>query len=252
MRVHSPLSLLFAAALVGGALAGCSSDDGKGARVIGSDGNSRDASSEADTGPAAEAEDFVVVSGFTTGEDSIGTRYTSAGARLTNPNNDRAAYDVQVLFNLVGPDGNILDTTSETVYYVGPGETVPVAPLQIGFDASTAPTELQVQVVGEFVEDEGPKGAFGGEGAILEFVGGKIKKGEYGNELSAQVKNPTEVVIQLPEWDCIYLQGDKVVGGSSSTIVDPVPPGTTVQFGESLSPDSLMAPTVECRVVGDL
>ncbi|WGX98087.1 hypothetical protein [Nocardioides sp. L-11A] len=251
MRVHTSLTWLLAAAL-SSALVGCSSGDGEGSRVIGTDGGSGDSSSKEDASAAAEAEDFVVTSGFTTGEDSIGTRYTSAGARLTNPNRDLAAYDVQVLFNLVGSNGDVLDTTSETVYYVAPGETVPVAPLQIGFEAPEVPAELQVQVVGEFVKDEGPRGAFGGEGAILDFVGGKINKGEYGNELTAQVKNLTEVVVELPEWDCIYLRGDKIVGGSSSTITDPIPPGTTVQFGESLSPDSLMAPTVECRVVADL
>lgn len=241
------------------ALSGCSSDDGDsgGPDVIGSNGSSEGDDVVASGEPEGsdedtKAQDFVVESGFTTGTDSIGTRYTSAGARLTNPNSDLAAYDVQVLFNLVGGNGDVLDSTTETVPYVAPGETVPVAPLLIGFDLSVEPTEMQVQAVGEFTEDVGPKGQLTENGAILKFEGAEVIQGDFGNEISGRVTNPTDTVTEYPSWNCIFLNGRKIVGGSSSTIVDPIPPGTTVQFGEMLSIRGLVPASVECRVLADL
>ncbi len=195
----------------------------------------------------AEAEDFGIESGFTTGTDSIGTRHTSAGARLTNPNSDLAAYDVQVLFNLIGQNGDVIDTATETVPYVGPSEVVPVAPTQIGFDLKAKPTDLQVKVIAEFSEDKGPESA-----AVLQMEGAEVIKGEYGNELSGRVTNTTDVVTEWSSWSCIFLNGKKVVGGSSSGISDPIPPGTMVQFDDSLSIDDLLPKKVECRVLADL
>lgn len=253
-RTLSVLTQLLAAASVAGALAGCSSDSGSGKEVIGSDSSSDDETSDddGDGDTKIEAKDFQVESGFTFGVDSIGTRYTSAGARLTNPNTDLAAYEVQVLFNLVGAGGKVLDTQTETVSYIGPGASVPVAPLQIGFEIPTNPTDLQVQVVGEFVEDEGPKGLFGGDAAILDFKGGEVTKSDFGREFSGQVSNPTDVVVTSASWSCIWLNGTAITGGASSSIVDPIPPGATVQFSESFSIDKLVAKKVECQVIADL
>ena len=241
-------------------LAGCSSDNGDGdAKVIGSDDSSAESQTEDEPEAAEsaveenlESQDFAVESGFTTGTDSIGTRYTTAGARLTNPNTDLAAYDVQVLFNLLGDNGDVLDTTTERVAYVGPGEAVPVAPLQIGFDLKIEPTKLEVQVIGEFVEDAGPKGELSDEGAVLTVEGVEAVRGDYGNEFSARVTNTTDTVVEYPSWDCIFIDGKKIVGGASSTIVDPIPPGTTVQFGETFSIERLLPKSFECRVLADL
>ncbi|KQY62403.1 hypothetical protein [Nocardioides sp. Root140] len=213
--------------------------------------DSTPAATESDEQPS-EPEDFVIESGFTTGTDSIGTRYTSAGARLTNANTDLAAYDVQVLFNLIGGNGEVIDTTTETVPYVGPGEAVPVAPLQIGFDLKAKPIDLQVQVVGEFSDDVGPKGPLSDKGVILQMEGVDVIKGDYGNEISGRVTNTTDEVVEWPSWSCIFLNGKKIVGGSSSTITDPIPPGSTVQFDDMLSIDGLLPKKVECRVLADL
>src|ERR1700754_1122197 len=169
MDLAKKLTALLFAALLAVAFAGCGGS-GEDTKVIGSD-DASSAESSTDDGDSddtdsddseseddsSEAQDFTVDSRFTSGEDSIGTLYTSAGALLTNPNTDLAAYGAQVLFNLVGPTGDVVDSTTETVSYIGPGETVPVAPLQIGFDLKEAPTKLEVQVVGDFVEDDGPK-----------------------------------------------------------------------------------------------
>ncbi len=220
-------------------------------KVIGKDESSQESGGDEQGSDSAEARDLEVESGFTSGVDSIDTRYTLAGARVTNPNADVAAYDVQVLFNLLGKDGQVLDSQTETVAYVGPNESVPVAPLQIGFDLKVEPTDLEVQVVGDFSDDEGPRGSLGGDGAILDFKGGQVTQSDFGPELSAQVTNTTDAVAEFASWACIYVNGKKIVGGSSSSIVDPIPPGTTVEFGEPLSVE-LAVKKIQCRVVTDL
>lgn len=200
--------------------------------------------------PDEDVADLDVAHGFTTGTNSIGTRYTSAGALITNPNESQAAYDVQILFNLLGPDGTVLDSSSETVYYVAPGETVPSAPLQIGFDLGDEPTELEVQATGEFRDDEGPQGVFGGEMRILEFVSGQLTSREFGPELDAQVRNTSDEVAEFASWTCVYQQDGEIVGGDASGISDRIPSGTTVQFGTSVSLD-IEADDVQCRIVVD-
>ena len=263
MRATRALAGVAAGIVVATSVAACSSTGGKmGDRVVGSDVASSEATgsaestapqsttTEASTSEAAPAEqDFVVESGFTTGVDSIGTRYTSAGARLTNPNSDLAAYGVQVLFNLVDAKGDVLDSTTENVPYVGPGETVPVAPLQIGFDLKKVPTELEVQVVGDFVEDEGPRDSFDAPTSILKLKDAEITRSDYSLELSGQVTNQTDELVTEATWACIYVKGKKIVGGASSAIIDPIPPGSTVHFGDFVSVDALAGSSVECRIL---
>lgn len=251
MLLSSVAARAFVIAVSAALLVGCSGDTES--KVLGSSKTPHDGDGQPadDDGAAPEAKDFTVEFGFTTGTDSINTRYTVAGARITNPNDALASYDVQVLFNLLGEGGNVLDTQTETVTYVAPGESVPVAPLLIGFDQKQEPQDLEVQVVGEFTEDEGPRGMFGGDAAILEVKDAELQQNEFGTDLSAQVTNPTESVAEFASWACIFLDGDKILGGASSSIIDPIPPGSTVALGEPLSL-KLEAEQVECRVVTDL
>jgi hypothetical protein len=252
MRLSKYRSACLSAAALGVMLTGCGSGSG-GEEVIGSDSVSDDTSSaeaendEETSGSAAQ--DFQVDSGFSSGTDSINTKYNSAGALLTNPNADLAAYGVQVLFNLVGSGGDVLDTTTETITYIGPGETVPVAPLQIGFDLKEKPTKLEVQVVGDFSEDRGPEDTFGEEMSVLTVKSAEITDSTYGRELSGQVTNQTDAVVTDANWACVYLNGKKIVGGQSSSIVDPIPPGSTVQFSDPISIEDMPAKTATCRVL---
>lgn len=253
MRLTKSLTAFLSAAALSAAVAGCASVSGD-EEVIGSDTVSTDESSPAEGDTAEEApsddvQDFEVESGFSSGTDSIGTKYNSAGALLTNPNPDLAAYGAQVLFNLVGPGGDVLDTTTETVSYIGPGETVPVGPLQIGFDLKEKPTKLEVQVVGDFTDDEGPKDAFGDEMSVLTVKKIEITQSDYGRELSGQVTNETDEIVTDANWDCVYMSGEKIVGGASSSILDPIPPGSTVQFSDSISVDDMPAKNATCRVI---
>lgn len=255
MRLTSSLTAFLSAAAMSAAVTGCASGSGD-EEVIGSDSASTDESStaegdSAEDAPSDDAQDFEVESGFTSGTDSIGTRYNSAGALLTNPNTDLAAYGAQVLFNLVGPGGEVLDSATETVTYIGPGETVPVAPLQIGFDLKDKPTKLEVQVVGDFTDDAGPRDSFDAEMAVLTVKSTEIADTDYGRELSGQVTNETDEVVTDANWDCVYLNGKTIVGGSSSSIIDPIPPGSTVQFNEPISIDDMPAKSATCRVLSN-
>ena len=253
MRLIKTLTVVLSAAALSAAITGCASSSGN-EEVIGSDNVATDESSSAegdtaDESPTDDVQDFEVESGFTSGTDSIGTKYNSAGALLTNPNTSLAAYGAQVLFNLVGPDGDVLDSATETVNYIGPGETVPVAPLQIGFDLKEKPTKLEVQVVGDFTDDEGPKDTFSDEMSVLTVKSTEITTSDYGRELSGQVTNQTDEVVTDASWDCVYLNGQKFVGGASSSIIDPIPPGSTVQFNEFISIDDMSVKSATCRVL---
>lgn len=206
---------------------------------------------EAPTTEAAEELELTVESGMTSGVNSIGTRHTSAGALVTNPNEGLAAYEVEVLFNLKDAGGTVLDSDSSTVPYIAPGATVPVAPLQIGFDLATEPASVEVVVTGDLREDEGWDGVefMMGEGIELEVTGAAITAGSFGNELTAQVKNPSpDTIAEFATWDCVLKSGGAVVGGEGSGISDSIPPGVTVALSHSMSLD-VAADEIICRAV---
>lgn len=207
MRLTSSLTAFLSAAAMSAAVTGCASGSGD-EEVIGSDSASTDESStaegdSAEDAPSDDAQDFEVESGFTSGTDSIGTRYNSA------------------------------------------------ARLQIGFDLKDKPTKLEVQVVGDFTDDAGPRDSFDAEMAVLTVKSTEIADTDYGRELSGQVTNETDEVVTDANWDCVYLNGKTIVGGSSSSIIDPIPPGSTVQFNEPISIDDMPAKSATCRVLSN-
>lgn len=265
MRTSRLRGVLGVAAIVAALLASVASgSDGKD-KVLGSDGGvtsttaARSGTDNGNTGkddaPTTEPEkelDLTVESGMTSATNSIETRYTSAGALVTNPNKGLAAYNVDVLFNLKDAGGTVLDSDSSTVSYIAPGATVPVVPLQIGFDLATEPASLEVVVTGDLSEDKGWEGVdfMMGEGIELEVTGAAITPGSYGNELTAQIKNPsTDTVVKLATWDCVLKSGGKVVGGESSGISDSIPPGVTVALNASMSLD-VKADEIICQAIG--
>lgn len=200
------------------------------------------------TAEEAAPQEFTVESGFTSGVSSIGTRHVSAGALVTNPNPDLAGYDVEVLFNLLGADGTVVDTDSANVPYIPPRSTVPVVPFQIGFDLPDEPADMQVIVTGDLEPDEGWGGvAFSmNDGVDLEITGAQVAAGRFGPELTAQVTNPSDQVVEFTTWDCVFKSGGVVVGGDGSGISDRVPPGATVALNAPLDVD-VPADEIVCR-----
>jgi hypothetical protein len=198
--------------------------------------------------PAAEAMDLQIESGFTSGTDSIGTRYTSAGALVTNPNATLAAYEVSVVFNLLDGSGAILDTDAANVPYIPAGATVPVAPLQIGFEIAADAASIDVNIAGTFEEDTGWDGAgfIMGDGIDLDVSGAAVTQGDFGPSVDFTVTNPSDTVAELGAWDCVFKAGGAIVGGETSTIVDPVVPGGQVRVDSTVLVD-LTADEVICR-----
>jgi hypothetical protein len=200
------------------------------------------------TEPEPEPDELVIEAGFSSSVSSIGTRSTSAGALVTNPNADLAAYEVEVLFNLLDAEGNIVDSASDRAGYIAPGETVPAAPLQIGFDLDVEPADVEVHVTGEFRDDEGPQDLFGGDLAVLTVLSAEVRQTEFGPELDGQIRNDTDETIEFAFGSCVFLSDGTIVGGESAGTSDRIPPDVTVNFGAHVSVD-LEADEVLCRIV---
>ena len=231
--------------------AGCSG--GGGTEVIGRDESTaptddepRTASSSPEEGTSTTREemDLTVESGFTSSVNQIGTRNTSAGALVTNPNENQAAYDVQVLFNLMGPDGSVLDSGSADVPYIPAGSTIATAPFLIGFDIAADPVALEVTATGDFRDDDGWDGVefLIGAGIDLVITDGQIAPGDFGASvgvsgasLHAQVMNPSQEIAEFATWSCVFKAGGAIIGGETGSTDDRIPPGTTVALNVVLS-----------------
>lgn len=99
--------------------------------------------------------ELIAESGFSSGAGLPGTSYSTVGALVTNPNNSLAAYGVTAVFNLLDDAGDVLITESVSVPYIPAGATVPVAPMQSGFNFDEAPADMSVDITGKFAEDKG-------------------------------------------------------------------------------------------------
>ncbi len=192
---------------------------------------------EEETSTGRDEMELTIESGFTSNLDEFGTRYTSAGALVTNPNEDQAAYDVQVLFNLTGPDGSVLDSDSANVPYIPAGSTIATAPLVIGFDIATEPAGLEVTTTGDLRDDDGWDGVefVSGAGIDLVVTDGQVAPASFGTSLHAQVMNPSEEIAESATWSCVFKAGGAIVGGERSSILDRIPPGATVALDAPLS-----------------
>ena len=115
------------------------------------------------TTSAAKKAELVIESGFHASTDSIGTKYVSAGAVVTNPNSVDAC-NVQVIFTLVDAADQSIDTDSTTLPIVPAGGKAVAAPLQIGFEKPT-PANMKVAWI---VDSYGSCSSFTYRGIRLE------------------------------------------------------------------------------------
>lgn len=137
---------------------------------------------------------------------------------------------------------------------IGPGERALVAPLQIGFDKPSEPKVLQVTtIVDHYAQADDLSGCetFSlSEGVQLEVVSTAIQRGEYSSSVTGQVKNPTTRVVDTPSVNCILRAGAAIVGGISTSIMDPIPPGGTIAFDAgTLGFMPASATSAECQIV---
>jgi hypothetical protein len=195
-----------------------------------------------------------VVSGYSSQLDSIGTRYSSAASVITNPRKTEAACDVSVTFNLKDATGGVMDTQTADVPWIPAGGRVLVAPLQIGFEAKTAPSGLGVTtIVDHYAATKDISGCGGfsiNNGIPMQVVSAAIENDQYGDRtVKGQVKNPTKEVVKDPSVTCVYRGRGALLGGTATSIMDPIPPGGTIAFEPATSSDIPKdADSVECQV----
>jgi hypothetical protein len=89
-----------------------------------------------------------------------------------------------------------------------------------------------------------------GQGVELEVSGAGVHPGSYDRELTFTVKNPGTEVTKFASWDCVFERNGAVVGGESSSIVDPIVPGGSVLAKSTISVDSMVVDQAICRAYG--
>jgi hypothetical protein len=193
-----------------------------------------------------ESQDLDIVSGFSAWTDAGGVRHTSAGATVRNAKADLAAYDVDVVFKLVDLGGNDLDTQTLRIPYIGPKDRVLAAPATIGFNGDGRSFDLQVSATGRFREDIGPAGD---GGTNLDVVNPAIQRDDVSSSVVGQVHNPTTHVVKFPQVTCVLQAGRAIVGGTSTSITEPISPDATVPFSAGLNSIPEEAKTAECTAV---
>ena len=179
-------------------------------------------------------------------------RFTSLGLLISNPNASMGAYGTQVVINLLDANGTILDTGTVDIPYVPAGETVPAAPLIIAYDIDAEPVDADVFVTTNLKTERGWSGVEFTiyEGIELEVTEAGVSPARYGDgvDLSFNVTNPTDRLIDgYPTWDCVFVEDGQIVGGETSSIVDPISPGATVRVDSSNQIDYRSIDEVICR-----
>lgn len=193
--------------------------------------------------------DLSATAGFTTAVDGLGSRRTSVGALVTNGNDRLAAYDVAVVFNLLDDAGRVVDSATESIPYLAPGSTLPVAPSLIGFVTATAPASVQVNLGGTFGADTGWAGASftAYDGIDLQVSAAAVGAGPSGTEVSVTVTNTADRVTGVGAWSCVLRQAGRIVGGESAGIADPIAPGASTLVRARVAVEGLRADEVICR-----
>jgi hypothetical protein len=170
---------------------------------------------------------LTVASGFTA-YDNVST----AGAIVTN--NGPAACGVDVQFSLLNSQGIPVDTMTETIAFLLPGESRAVAPLQIGYEVTDVAT-LDVSIVkvdgvisGTSYDDCGGFSVY--DGVDIPVSNAALVAGSFSNEISGQLSNPSSELVESAYIDCVIMLGGVIVGGESSGSRDPIPPGGTIAF----------------------
>lgn len=180
------------------------------------------------TTPDAAA-DLVVESGFSR---NVERGVVSAGALVTN-RGGRTACGVEVQFSLLDSAGAPVDTDTSTIPIIAPGQTLSVAPLQIGYQVAD-PARLEVTVVG--IEDQidsavlADCGGFYLEKGIKIEVLNPVLNRDFGVSIDGQLSNPSDQPIDSTFIDCVFRLGGEIVGGETSMSLDPIVAGGTIAF----------------------
>ncbi len=199
-------------------------------------------------GPAPTADALTVESGFSTGLSSLGSRFTSAGAVVTNTS-AQTACGVQVQFNLLDAKGAAIDTQTRTIRVAAPKAAVPVVPNAMGGGKPDEPATLTVKVlaVDSFTAGDTcdipaavAKGVTLPTSAVTLDADLKYIRGT--------VTNSTDAQVETSALDCILRGADgAIVGGEKKAILDPIASGADLAFKLRLLWAPPTATAVECN-----
>lgn len=251
-RTPRTLRTLTIAAALAVTMAACGSNDttdeaGSDTTAAASETTAAASDTTAAAGETPTVDALTVESGFASGVSSLGTRFTSAGAVVTNTS-AQLACRVKVEFALLDAAGTVLDTKSETVPFVAAGAAVSVAPSGLGGNRPEEPASVEVTVV----EAEAFTTAATCEGGIvqglaLETADVTVDALTY---IRGTVTNGTDTAAETTLVDCVLRDAaGAIVGGDKTVVRDAVDAGASAEFKVRMlwAPDT--AATAECTAI---
>ncbi|MEQ1701534.1 MAG: FxLYD domain-containing protein, partial [Ilumatobacteraceae bacterium] len=164
-----------------------------------------------------------IESGYSTGLSSLGTRYNSAGALITNTATI-AACGVKVDFAILDAAGVALDTKSEELHMIAPGAALALSTSGLGGGRPDEPASFTATIVGIDSFDAAGVCADSfttSQGFGLETADVALDE-EY---LSGNVTNPSDDIAEKASIDCV-LRDDAgaIVGGDSGSVRGTIAP----------------------------
>jgi hypothetical protein len=186
-------------------------------------------------------------SGFASGVSSLGTRFTSAGAVVTNTSAQRACR-VKVEFAMLDAAGTVLDTKSESVPFIAAGAAAPVAPSGLGGGIADEPASVEVTVVevkafsaGDTCDDTLV------QGLALETADVTVDALTY---IRGTVTNSTDTAAETTLVDCVLRDAaGAIVGGDKTVVRDAIDAGATAEFKVRMLWTPETATAAECSAI---
>lgn len=176
-----------------------------------------------------EIDALTIESGYSTGLSSLGTRYTSAGAVVTNTATV-AACGVKVDFTILDAAGTALDSKSEELHMITPGAALALSTSGLGGGRSDEPASFTATIVGIDSFDAAGQCADSfttAQGFALATADATIDE-EY---IAGNVSNPSDAIAEKASIDCV-LRDDAgaIVGGDSGSVRGTIAPRGDADF----------------------
>lgn len=198
-----------------------------------------------DPGVAPTIDALAIESGYSTGVSGLGTRYTSAGAVVTNTATI-AACGVKVEFSILDAAGTSLDTKSEELHMVAPGAALALSTSGLGGGRPDEPASFTATIVGFDSFDAAGVCADSfttSQGFALETADVAVDE-EY---LSGNVSNPSDDIAERASIECVLRDADgAIVGGDSGSVRGTIAPRGDADFKIRMLWTPPTATTAEC------
>lgn len=228
-----PLLALSLALAVGGVACGANESSG--------------AADTTPTGATPTIDALTIESGYSSGLNAMGTRYTSAGAVITNTAAVTAC-GVKVEFVILDAAGAVLDTNAEALHRVAPGAALPLSSGGLGDGRPDEPASFTATIVG--VDSFDPAGGCAGssttaQGLTLAATDSRIDTGV--EIITGNLRNPTDTVAEQVVIECVLRDAfGAIIGGDSGSVRGSVAPGGDTAFDIRMLWAPAKATAAEC------